>query len=275
MMILHVPRALHPLAHLAFSANAPLFYPPPCPHFPYNGSMRESTHHSQAAIDAVAETGRLNGLADSASTFDLIEEAIAKERAVSALELMAEAIKEAPWVKEISIRWRFTHNQRGNYDLRIAPSLGQTEPFGNGVNLVSIIEFSIVAGRLGDGTLREQDAAAIRSNADAMRAAFALAARGEGFSGKTAERFKNKIMVAESELGKALGFCASCRHDIPSWFPMALHQSFDKRIERDASHDAQSLAHALGLQSLAADIESRAIGSSTPDPLLTQRKPTL
>jgi hypothetical protein len=243
--------------------------------------MSESTTYSHpTVIEAVAEVGRIVGLSESAQTFDLIEESIAKERAFGALELMAEAIQESLWVKEISLRWRFVHTQRGNYDMRIIPSLGPTEPVSNGVNLgvnlLAIIEFAILARRLGDGTLREQDASAMRVNSDLMRASFALAARGEGFSGKTAERFKNKIHVAESELGKAFGFMASCRHDAPSsWFPVSLHQSFDKRIERDACHDAQILAHALCLPSLAADIESRAIRSITPAPHSTQRKPTL
>jgi hypothetical protein len=193
---------------------------------------------------------------------DLLEDAIAFERAAAALAGLSERMKSAPWIFEIALSCRSSGVRDGNVVLRVKPSLG--EKADSESNLPDIIDFAVAAGKLAHGTLASSEALAARQLHDsmAMRGAFLLGSRGLGFDSQSAAHARSDFAWAESELSKAMER-AGRNHS--EWLPHdSLGSNSLRRVPASECSSADSIARALGWSALAARLEQRTLQATTP-----------
>lgn len=206
-------------------------------------------------------------LAEKTPGIEALEKAIALERACSAFELLAEAARANPWVKELSFRWRSTSAYSDATGLKIAPGLAEPrDPDSRSSwDLSAIIEFSIAATRLADGDVFDETIQSSRNFSDALRPSFLLAAREPAFSGRAARSFKAQLDLAERELSRSMSW--ACRAD-SSWMPSTTVAggNWEKKANKEQIQSSQEMATLLGWPALAAEIERRALGSAAPNP---------
>lgn len=215
---------------------------------------------------AFAEAFQGYDLAQKAKAFSLMEESIAFERACSSMQLLADCFGSHLWVKELAFRWRSGFSFV-SASFKISPGVaeGDSALSQNGCTLSSIIDFSILSALLAQGSLTEADATKARGMPESMKPAFLLGSRGEGFSAKAAIDVKAKLILAETELGKALGWSHSSN---ASWMQSAAPQglNWERKIVRGQISSPRDVAFSMGFEVLAAEIEKRELSTATPNP---------
>lgn len=196
--------------------------------------------------------------------FARMEEAIAFERACLSLDLVASIFAKHRWIKELGLRWSSAAVAKG-INLKISPGLGEADPLAqSGSSLAAIIDFSILAAKLAEGSLSESDSSSARSMMESARPAFILGARSSGFNGLSAIDARRELSLAENELGKAFSWAS---HADADWLPNACFRGiWEKKILRDKADSGSVVAHGLGFPVLAAEIEKREIAHISTDP---------
>lgn len=214
-----------------------------------------------------------------AQAFDAVEEAVALERACSALELLSLASRDAPWVQEIALRSRFGTGHGAALHLSIVPSLGEEREreamlAGLPANLPAMIDFAIAASKITHGTVQKEDLPSTRALGDAMRSTFWLASRQDGFCGSSAATLKSRLAFAERELAKAMSWA---QRSGAEWMrgpaPDAGH--WEQKASRPRMDSGESLARFLGWTELATRIEHRALANACSDPLTERQRRAL
>lgn len=194
--------------------------------------------------------------------FAALEEAMAFERLRCSFELLAEALRETPWVSSLSVQWR----GGSTCFFKIAP-LSMDSPLDTHrphASLGAIMDFAIMADRMSRGALDSTDLASSRGLMETLAQAVAFGAKTPSFNGASALNFKTKLRLAERELSKALVWSAKAQ---PAWLPpRALESSWEKSIERSDSLCAQELSGAFGFKELGAQIERLTLAQAAPSP---------
>lgn len=192
-------------------------------------------------------------LEDKAGVFHRLEEAMAFERACSALERLAEAMSRHRWAKELHFRWRGSGHM-STPSLSLSVSAGDDPDLKrNDLTLAAVMDFTIAAGKLARGELQEKELKDLRQFADAARGAFILGSRQEGFDAESARGLKSDLELCESELSKA--FVWADRRRL-GWLD---HGALDSHwsLTVGSFSNGKALAEALKMPALAAEMERR------------------